>query len=166
MGEAEDRLYDAAWDATDRGDYESALEIIDRLLEERPDSAAYWVTKAGFLEDAGDPETAESAARQALRLNPRNEHAWSLLGRLLAGRGLYKEGLECFKRSLGICEDFAVHTLTAALQIQIDNLEAGAAHAQRALELNPSWEEARLLLDFVDWLRSKSSSPGLRRSQE
>lgn len=90
MGEAEDKIYDQAWEAADLGDLGLALRIIDSLLEKYARSAAYWVTKAAFLEKSGDLEGAEDAARRAVKPDTRNEHAWTKLGYLLGRCGRFQ----------------------------------------------------------------------------
>lgn len=155
MGEAEDRVYDRAWEAVDRGDFPLALRIIDSLLAKYPRSAAYWVTKASFLEDSGDFEGAEDAARRALKLDAGNEHAWTKLGYLLGRRGHFQEARDCFRSSLAIDEDFYVHTMAAAVELELGRPRRAAFHARRALELNPDWEEARNILKSADELSAR-----------
>ncbi len=155
MGEAEDKIYDQAWEAADLGDLGLALRSIDSLLEKYPGSAAYWVTKAAFLEKGGDLEGGEDAARRAVKLDTRNEHAWTKLGYLLGRCGRFQEARDCFRNSLAIHEGYDVHTMAAAAEFELGRPRRAVFHARRALELNPDWEEARNILKVADRLSAR-----------
>jgi tetratricopeptide (TPR) repeat protein len=125
-----------------------AVELIDRLLADYPDSAeaaaAYWC-KAGCLEELGDLSGAITAYRLALRaerLRPRvRTVAYLDLGKLAARAGradLYPEVLSALDE-FGGDELFPQHqyeaaALRAVVLEELGDLAAAREFARRALE--------------------------------
>ena len=80
------------------------LKILDRLLEENPDSAATWASKAVIYAQMGDIGEAIRCLDQAIKLNPKQAEAYALRGRLLLSLGpkKAKEALKEIRKGLDL----------------------------------------------------------------
>jgi predicted O-linked N-acetylglucosamine transferase (SPINDLY family) len=78
----------------------------------------------------GDKAAAESLCRSALALDPRQAHAWSLLGRIALDGNQPERALECYAHVMAIDPDEPDYLIDAA------EINRRAGHLGRALELS------------------------------
>jgi hypothetical protein len=133
------------------GDYEAALELTDRAVEEMPDSLAVWQARAYALHRLGRKAAAEVAYRSVLRLDPKNGWAWTNLGELLASLYRWPEAVAAAERGArllpGRTEARVRFTrilresgdYERAASVSIQALEAGADPAACHAELGYVW---------------------------
>lgn len=86
---------------------EDTLRMLDRLLEENPDSAAAWITKSVMHAQMGDLGEAIRCIDRAIKLNPKQPEAYALRGRLLLSIGPQKAGeaLKAIQKGLQLAPD-------------------------------------------------------------
>ena len=154
MNEKAHKLYRDAWSIADGGDTPGALNKIEDALSIDSESSVLWVTKAQFLADLGRVEEAIAAANTSVAKGPRNVHAWVLLGGLSADQGNHAAAVSHFENALRLDDDFGTHTLMAKSLMSIDPKRA-ATHAQKALDINPEWSDAKELLDAAQRVQGK-----------
>lgn len=109
-GGLENRLeasYHAAWlragcERLDSGDFEGALERLNRAIQLCPGSAIAWNESGVALRRLGRLEEAAERFRRALALDRRYVVAWSNCGNALMGMGRVDEALRCYDEAIGI----------------------------------------------------------------
>ena len=137
---------DQAWKFVDEEDFEAALISIEKALEISPKHWYLWATKARILEESGRYADADDAARTSLRFDDTQPRVWNILALLAFKECKYNEAIEAFKKSLELEEDFGTLTMLASAELNLDPHKA-LFHANRALEINPDWEEAQKIRD-------------------
>ena len=141
-----DRHIDAALDAFDAGNTKQALREIDEAIElTHGDDAAPWAVKSRVLYDLGEHDEAEAAARNSIRIDVTNYHAWISLGLIFFDRHQFEKAAFCYKKAIEEEEDYGTYTMLAEAERQFDP-ESAIKYAKRALELNPDWDEAETIL--------------------
>jgi tetratricopeptide (TPR) repeat protein len=102
---------------------------------------------AGIQAAAGQPDRAEAALREALRIDPYDAAAWDLAGRTLAGKRQFPEALYNFEKAIHHRPNFAPYLYDYALTLfsasQFDRAQESAEAAARA---DPKLAEAHALL--------------------
>ena len=126
--------------------FERALNLIDRSIELRPAVAISWTIKGRSLYEIGDLSQAEKASQRAVELNPNCRNAWITLGLIYGDLKRFERAASSFKRGVDIKRDASILTLLAAVEYEFDP-ESARQHAQMALDGNPEWEEAQLVLE-------------------
>ncbi|MGE5358880.1 MAG: tetratricopeptide repeat protein, partial [Bacteroidales bacterium] len=128
-----------AFEATEQKDQQSLaayhLEAGRRLFAQENDRAA----------------TAE--LQRALYLAPYQAEAHLLLGRINLRNGRAREAIGDLKIALWSEESAAAHVALGEAYLQINDLSAARAEAQRALTLDPKSAEAKKLLERLDSAR-------------
>jgi len=81
--------------------------------------------------------------------------AWGELGLVHRNLGQFEEAAACYKRSVALEEDFSTYTLLAAVEYEFD-VEQPIIHAEKALQLNPDWDEAETVLAEAKKKRSSN----------
>ena len=86
-------------------------------------------------------------ARHILQAQPKNLHAYRLLGQALAGMGRWLEAVDALRRRLGAePSDHLTHATLARAYHQLSQAERALWHAERALDLQPNDESAIALI--------------------
>lgn len=140
-----DRYFRQSRNAEKRNDLIEALRCIDEAIRLSPSDTAHWSAKAQYLKNSNEYSEAKMAAERAIEINSENYHAWSTLGLINVQTENYEEAALCYKRSLERKEDAAVYTLLAAVEYEFD-VESAILHAEKALALEPDWDEAIAVL--------------------
>src|SRR5688572_24517953 len=92
---------------------------------------------------AGRLEEAETIYRQALTRQPNHHDALQLLGTLAYQRGAHMLAAECLTRAIAANPNVAhYHNNLGSALIELDRSEAAIAAYQRALALNPAFQDA------------------------
>jgi len=136
------RLLDKAWDASNQGDNQLAFKTIDEAICWFPTHWYLWASKATFLLELDRLSESEAAARRSLSLDKEQALVWGILGRIHLREQAFEEAAECLGKSNRLKEDFGTLTMLAAAEIHV-NVKRALKYAERALVLNPDWDEAR-----------------------
>jgi tetratricopeptide (TPR) repeat protein len=144
-------LHELAMSAFQRGSIEVALRFISRACALEGAPALWHRNHAEILDQAGNSEAAEAAARLALQCAPECASAWETLGTILVQRGLLAESCQCYEKAVAIDPNFwqALNNLAVALD-RLGRLEAAEARYEEALRLTP--ESADIRLNFATLL--------------
>jgi Flp pilus assembly protein TadD len=140
-------LHGLAISAFQRGDIEVALKFMSRACAD-PDALAIWHRDyAEMLDRHGQSETAEAAARLAVRLEPDCASTWETLGTILIQRGLLEESCDCYATAVRIDPTFAhaLNNLAVTLD-RMGQLEAAEERYRQVLRLVPDSAEIQLNL--------------------
>ncbi len=143
-------LYEAAWQAHCNGCNDEALRILERAIAMATCDkvkSVYLATKGGFLNRNQQHTQAVDACTEAVALEPNNFHAFIELGIALMRLHRYKAAAEALQSAAALRCDYSVLTVLAKVQLLSSNPSAARASAEKALELNPSWDEAQAMLD-------------------
>ncbi len=117
------------------------LEALDYLkaalaltLRQGGDGAELWRELAGVYEAVDDGPAAEFCAQTALKLQPEDPRAWSLLGRIRSQAGLREGAQAAFTRALELDPNLAeAHFGLGLLHFAERRLEQASADFERAL---------------------------------
>ena len=139
------KLHKRACVAEEAGLLDTALVLIDQAIDLCPKATVFQTTKALFLFDAGRHKEAEIIARQSVQINNKNYFGWELLAEISMERGEFGEAIKYLKNFVNLRDEYWAHTILAALEADFDRVSA-IEHAERALELNPDWDEAKQIL--------------------
>ena len=88
----------------------------------------------------------EAIAKHSVQINNKNYFGWELLAKISMDRGEFAEAIKYWKNFVSLRDEYWAHTILAALEANFDRVSA-VAHAERALELNPDWDEAKQILN-------------------
>lgn len=155
----------AAWKAAESGAWVDAISEIDAAIQQS-NGAKYWAVKGDFLREMKQFAESEFAIRKALEIKPSADYAWAELGLLFKERELYEEAATFYERSVKLRPDHCVYTLLANVQLAFDP-HAALANAERALKLEPGWEEAIAIREAAKrQLEEEEGSTGKKTCQE
>jgi len=122
-------------------------EKIQKAIALDPDLPGVYTTLAGILAGAWQPDRAEAALREALRIDPYDAAAWDLAGRVLAEKQQYPEALYNFEKAIRHRPNFAPYLYDYALTLASANqFERAQESAEAALRADPNLAEAHVLL--------------------
>ncbi len=80
------------------------------------------------------------AYEEALRMDPRNFHAWNGKGTALYSQGNYKKALESYQRAMEIDPNSAVAWVSAGLVLnRLQRYQQALVHFERALSIDPQY---------------------------
>lgn len=144
-------LHALAMSAFQRGSIEVALRFISRACALKDAPALWHRNHAEILDQAGNSEAAEAAARLALERDPACASAWETLGTILVQRGSLAESCQCYENAVAIDPNFwqALNNLAVALD-RVGRLEAAEARYRQVLRLTP--ENMDIQLNFATLL--------------
>lgn len=141
-----------------RGEYERALEKLDKARLADPSYALTYNTYGVLYQHLGDNARAEQSFRKALQLQPRESSTLNNYGRFLCQRGRHDEAQNAFAKA-------ATNPLYETPDIPIANagacwLAAGRPEEaeksfRRALEINPSLATALLQMAKLNFDQAK-----------
>lgn len=145
--EVEEIRLDAAQQAAETEDYETALRIFKDLLHENPTLVDAYTGMGSVLEEKGDLELAEAAYGRAGKLDPQDFSAASGHGRVLEALGQAKQAIRAFQRALVIRPaDLDANLAMARLLLATGQADGAIAFAERATRLEPTNGYAHLSL--------------------
>lgn len=139
-----DVLHAAGLLACMRGDPERALPLFADAVAQRPGVSLFHANFGEALRLAGRTAEAESALREATRLDPSNAAAWLNLAQLRAQRGRRGEAIEAARQAVALRPDDAQARMQLGWYLLSKSLAAEALeHLRRACQLDPALLEAR-----------------------
>lgn len=132
-------LYLSAMIAVRQNEYTSALEYIQRALEQVPQSSMFY-NALGLIQLGLElPEEAEKAYRTALQLDPANALAYHNLGDLFYERQDTTTAEQCYREALRYKPDFPeAHSSMGFLRLHQYQFDPAILHFARAIELDPN----------------------------
>src|SRR5207249_564784 len=105
---------------------------------------------AEILAKSGKPDLAQVALRDALRIDPYDEDAWDLAGRVLAEKGETAEAMYDFERAIRLRPGSAPHLYDYALALaRADRLDEAQQRAEAAVQADGNLAEAHELLGGI-----------------
>jgi Flp pilus assembly protein TadD len=128
-----------------RGNVETALKFM-ALACALPEAPADWHRNhAEILDQCGNSEEAEAAARRALARDPNYAEAWETLGTILVRRRKHEEGCVCYQKAVEIKPEFvqALNNLAVTLNFLGRN-QVAMAHYRQVSQLSPDNLEIQL----------------------
>ena len=124
-----------------RGNHADALCLLEQSLEIDPKDPLLLVYRGRVLHALARCAEAERSFRDALEIDRSISFAWNELGLLLRDCSRFEEAAECLRESAKLRPDFNTYTVLAGVEMSFD-LRAALVDAEKALELNPNWDEA------------------------
>ncbi len=124
-----------------------SIEKMQKAIALDPDLPGAYTTLAGLQAAAGQRDQAESALREALRIDPYDAAAWDLSGRALAEKGQFPEALFDFEKAIHYRPDFAPYIYEYALTLSsASQFDRAQENVEAALRADPKLAEAHALL--------------------
>ena len=139
------RLATAAGELSDRGEPARALVLLEQALALKPGDPVLLTYQGRVLRALGRGGEAERVLRGAIDVDEGLVHAWNELGMLMEEREEFEEAASCFEQSAKRAPNRDVLTMLANMQLAFDP-RSSVENAERALALDPEWEEARRVL--------------------
>lgn len=138
--------YKAAIDELIDENLTQALSEIEQAIElSEHQDAGQWAVKSRILVKLRQHRDAETAARRSIEIDASSHDAWMTLGLSSFDRKEFEKAADCFKRAIEIKANYSRYTMLAAAERQFDPQKA-KEHAKKALQLNPDWDEAKVIL--------------------
>jgi Flp pilus assembly protein TadD len=154
------RLYDSAWDLTEKGQVDAAIAEWTRALALDPDDAKARNNFAGLLLKAGRLDEAVTHLRRVLAAKPDFTNARNNLGLALFQSGKVDEAVEQWSKSLEINPDSTEARINLGNAFVVQGRFGDAAGQWRnALELEPNRVPA---LSNLAWMLSTCPDPRVR----
>jgi tetratricopeptide (TPR) repeat protein len=142
---------------SESGDVAEALRVFDQAATISPVDRVVKYLRATCLIDLGREAEAESTLREAISdarapapTSRLSAQMWLLLGLILREKGMPQEAAGCVTKALqfDVPGNALVQALTLLANCQLHfDISAAAESAERALEIDPSWEEATKMRD-------------------
>lgn len=95
-------MVETADKAVQNQEYQNALGLLDRLIDEHPRFAEGWNRRASVHWELGEIEKSAADSERALALNPNHYGAWQGLGLCRLQQGSVAEACRCLRRALQI----------------------------------------------------------------
>lgn len=139
-----------------QGDYELALEKLERAVDQNPRLAEAHSTLAIVYDQLGETRQAERHYERATRLQPSNADVQNNYAVFLCRQGRWEEAEPHFRRAANNMRNTGPEVaLTNAGQCAVDagNREAAEDYFRRALERNPRFGDALLGMLELEYQR-------------
>jgi tetratricopeptide (TPR) repeat protein len=139
--EVEDRVEAAtlrAWALSEMGQHEAALQAVEPLIDEYPDSSRLHAARGVVLSNADELEEAQEELEQALSLDADDEVTLANLALVCEKLRDYEQALELYERALnlGADIDWALQR-KAAVHTELGDYPAARSTLRRYLSLAP-----------------------------
>lgn len=144
------------------GDLEGSLALVEKALALRPDHPFVLTYYSRVLRSLSRFDEAEAAVRAA---SERHEEfrvsapaimskVWGEYGTLHEERGAYVKAAYCYELSAKLRPRASMFTILASVQLTFDP-QSALHNAQRALGMDPDWDEAQVILAAAKRLLSE-----------
>lgn len=123
-----------------RGDYEKALEKLNRALEADPKYPPTYNALGILYQKLGKPDEAEGYFKRALRINSADPHTLNNYGQLLCAEERYEDAEKAFLKAADnpLYETPEISLTNAGTcALKSGNVEAAETHFREALNINP-----------------------------
>ncbi len=135
------QLATKAGELSSHGKHKDALCLLDQAIEIEPEDHIILVYRGRVLASLERYDEAEHSFRRSLEIRDDLVYAWNELGFLLKDRERYEEAAECLRTSVSLEADYNTYTMLASVEMMFDKV-AALSNAQKALKINPDWDEA------------------------
>jgi tetratricopeptide (TPR) repeat protein len=135
MNSKEKVLIHKGMDLVKRMQYENALEVFDRLLEQNSEIPEAWNNRGVALFGMGRAADALESYDRALALDASNLEALRNRGFVLRSTGRLEEALQCYGVVLSLGGDAFDHESAAAVLVGMGQLEEARDELMRAIEI-------------------------------
>ena len=127
-----------------------AIEKIQKAIALDPSLPEKSRRLAEILLKAGQRDRAQAALRDALRIDPYDDDAWDLAGRILAEKGEIAEAMYDFERAIRLRPGSAPHLYDYALALaRADRFDEAQERVEAALRADANLAEAHELLGGI-----------------
>ncbi len=154
---AHGRLCVEAVELSSDGMHAEALDLLERALEIKPSDPKALVYRGSVFHALGRYHEAEQSLRDALEIDRSITHAWNELGMVMESIGLFERAASCFEQSAKISPNTSVLTMLASMQLAFDP-QKSVHNAERALSIDPTWDEAQAVRDAAKRTMSEGES--------
>ena len=138
--------------ATQTGEPDVALELIDRAISIKPTVADFYDNKGDALVALGRYDEAITARRKAISLNPRFVRSYYLLGNLLGDMGRIDEAIATYQSAVQLQpNDADINNNLGYAYFMRDRLDEAFAAMTEAARLRPNSAQIEMNLGHV-WL--------------
>jgi len=127
--------------ADDLEDFEKAIEELDKAIQLSPSATVCWTAKGEFYYELGKFKESKKAFKTATELAPERSLTWAGLGMAKMKLKEYKSAAQNLRKAVNLQPDFNLYTILANVELTFDP-ELALADAEKALELEPNWDEA------------------------
>jgi Tfp pilus assembly protein PilF len=140
--------------ASQRGRHDIAINMIQRAITLKPQTAEFHFNLGGIYRSAGNLNESIAQVRRALEINPDMPGAYAILGLTLSEVGQLDEAKEMLSRALERDPNHAgIHLDLGNVHWKMGNHEQALASFSRAIECAPNdpalhWSRARVLLQL------------------
>lgn len=120
------------------GKADSAIIILDEIIERNPENANAWARKGEILGRAmNNMSEAENALRRSLSINPEDKSANENLGIVLAIKGNFHESLQYFHKALSLDSTNAnIYRNISSTYMNMNQPEKAAHYNEKFIELS------------------------------
>lgn len=131
---------------SDQGKHADALELLAQAIELRPEDPLVLTYQGRILGALGRYDEAEQVLRQAIGIDPKLPFAWNELGMLMESREEFDKAAFCYRQSADLSPCVEIWTMLANMLLAFDPQES-LEIAERALSIDPDWDEAQDIRD-------------------
>lgn len=124
--------------------------ITTTVQRDQRELAVFHLERGRRLYEAEQDREAATELRRAVFLSPYEAEAQMLLGRIHLRGGRPQEAVAALKISIWSRDTAAAHTALADAYLRLKDLPAARTHVQKALALDPSSSEARILQEKIE----------------
>lgn len=130
MDNASSRDFDSAVAMLNEGDYDKAIELLEKVIEKSPAVTAPYINLGMAYQHAGKLEEAEAQFKTALQMIPGHPVACNQYGLLLRKTGRFDEARKIYEEALSRFPDYyPVHrNLGILCDLYLDDLESALVH--------------------------------------
>ena len=126
--------------AIQKGQLDTAVELISRAISLSPANSAYHCNLANALREGGQLDEAIASYRRAISLNPQNATAQGSLGSTLLRQGNFDEAIESLRRAVDFKPDFVEAWFDLATSLEKCGVWNEALIGYRnVVRLKPDW---------------------------
>jgi tetratricopeptide (TPR) repeat protein len=120
-----------------RGDFDKALEVINRSIKQYPNRAGLFITRSIIYLNSAEFELAKADNERALALDANNPISWTLRGEFLSLANQHQAAMEAFNRAIQIRPSFGLAYLDrGSLFQQQGSLAQALEDMNRAADLS------------------------------
>lgn len=121
-----------------RGDYPTAVKLMQRAIQRRPDDALYFNTLGSILGSANEFDGAIAALHHACELQPELAIAWFNLGVMLTRSMRHVEAIDVLRRAVGLDpRHMAARALLGDMLRTEGRIEEASAEYRRVISEQP-----------------------------
>jgi tetratricopeptide (TPR) repeat protein len=144
-----DDLYDAAKAASERGNFQSAVELLEKLVAADPKHKTAWMDLGRAHMMLRQTDDAIAAFKKQAELNPYDEYAYSALGWAYTTQRKYEDAATAFNKAIEInpLSQYA-HTALGEMYQESHRYQKAVPELEKAVSLKP--DDAPLEISLGD----------------